>query len=105
MICRNVRRGNAFSSGCSLTVISPAVPVTQARAIAHFRRPVAYSVTAAIPAMPPVIRLIQRDRFWTLRLMRMGGTHIHAKLLGHVVAERRFGQHAFNGLAEQSGGN
>jgi hypothetical protein len=31
-----------------LTVISPAVPVTQARAIAHFRRPVAYSVAAAI---------------------------------------------------------
>jgi hypothetical protein len=36
--------------------MSPDVPVTQARAIAHFLRPVAYSVAAAILSL-----LLQQD--------------------------------------------
>src|SRR6476646_7189743 len=102
MICRSVRRGNAFSSGWSLTVISPAVPVTQARAIAHFRRPVAYSVIAAMLPCLLCSRSIQRNGFRILRLMRMGRPGIDPKLLGHVVAERRFGQHTFNRLDKES---
>src|SRR6476646_6272332 len=101
MICRSVRGGNAFASGWSLTVISPAVAVTQARAIAHLRRPVAYSVATAMLSLL-LQQLIQCDRFRVLRLMGMGRADIDSKFLGHMGAERGFGQHAFNRVDKES---